>query len=166
MSSWWRYPLQALNYFIFMAVVGYFSVAPPYRHLAGDQAQVTLAFGHAGQPREPCRTLTAEELAKLPPNMRKPTDCPRARSPIQVELFMDGKPLLRVVAKSPGLFEDGSVDIFRSLRVPAGRHSFQVRMNDNSRVEGFTHSAEYQADLLVGKLLVIDFNPENGFLFR
>jgi len=162
----WRYPLQVLNYAAFMALIGYFSAAPPYRHIAPGQAQVTMAFNHAGQPREPCRRLTAEELARLPPNMRKPMDCPRRRSPIRVELIMDGKLLLQAVANPPGLFGDGAVNVFRSVRVPAGGHHFQVRMNDNVRVAGYTHSAEQAANIEAGKLLVVEFSPGTGFSFQ
>lgn len=166
MASFLRFPLQALNYFVFMALVGYLSTAPSYTHLEGDLAQVTLAFGHAGETREPCRQLSPEELQKLAPNMRKPMDCPRERSPVVVELLMDGELLLKVTASAPGLFEDGSVDIFRSVRVPTGRHSFEVRMNDSVRVEGYTHRASHEAELERGRLLVVDFKPEPGFRFR
>lgn len=166
MADWYRYPLQTLNYLIFMALVGYFATSPPYRHLAGEQAQVTLAFGHAGQPREPCRRLTPDELAKLAPNMRNPMDCPRGRSPVVVELLMDGEVLLQMVANPTGLFGDGSVDVFRSVRVPAGPHSFEVRMNDNVRVEGYTHTAEVETTLVSGKLLAVEFEPGAGFSFK
>ncbi len=166
MVELWRYPLQALNYLGFAAVVGYFAAAPPYHHMESGKAQVTLAFGHAGQPREPCRQLTPEELAKLPPNMRRPIDCPRGRSPIRVELLMDQHPLLQLELKAPGLFEDGTVDVYRFVRVPEGRHFFQVRMNDNVRVEGYTHTAEREMVLEGGKLMVVDFSPETGFSFK
>ena len=166
MGNWLRYPLQGLNYVLFMTLVGYFSFAPPFHHIDAGEAQVTMAFNHAGKTREPCRQLTAEELAKLPPNMRKPTDCPRRRSPVVVELLMDGKLLLESVANPPGLFEDGSVNVFRSVRVPAGMHHFEVRMNDSVRVEGYTHTAEQDANIEEGRLLVVEFNPETGFSFR
>ena len=47
-----RYPLQALNYGVFMLLVWYFSAAPPYRQLTADQAVITVAFSHAGELRE------------------------------------------------------------------------------------------------------------------
>jgi len=165
-SNLLRFPLQAVNYFLFMALVGYFSVAPSYTHLDGDLSQVTLAFGHAGESLEPCRQLSPEELLKLAPNMRKPMDCPRERSPVVVELLMDGEMLLEVTANPTGLFGDGSVDIFRSVRVPTGRHTFEVRMNDNVRIDGYTHQASHEAELERARLLVVDFTPEPGFRFR
>lgn len=72
-----RYLLQALLYGAFIAVLGYFSTSPAYRHLPPDQALVKLSFTHAAQRKGECRTRTPEELAKLPPNMRIAQDCPR-----------------------------------------------------------------------------------------
>jgi hypothetical protein len=54
-----------------------------YRHLASDQALIKLSFTRVGKPVGDCRKLSAEELAKLPPNMRAPTVCPRERSPVR-----------------------------------------------------------------------------------
>ena len=36
--KWWNYPLQALCYVAFIAVVGYFATSPPYVHLPEGQA--------------------------------------------------------------------------------------------------------------------------------
>ena len=161
-----RFGLQALNYSVFMFVVWYFSLAPSVRHLADDQAMVTLAFGHHGQPREPCRKLSADELLKLPPNMRRPSECPRARSPILVEARMDGQQLFKEIIHPPGLYEDGSVDIFLSKKIPAGRHFFEVAMNDSVRVKGYTHTGKQEVTVAPAQRLVIDFSPEKGFAFH
>ena len=69
-----RYLLQAINYTVFMALIWYFATSPSIRILEEDEAMITIAFAHAGESREPCRRLSQEELAKLPPNMRKPED--------------------------------------------------------------------------------------------
>jgi len=52
---------------------------------------VRLSFSHGAKPSAPCRERTDEELAKLPPNMRVRLECPRERSPVRVEIEMDGK---------------------------------------------------------------------------
>ena len=161
-----RYPLQILNYCIFMALVGYFSAAPAYRHLEEGQSKVVLAFSHAGQHLEPCRTVSPEELAKLSPNMRQATDCPRARSPVTVEVMMDGQPLFNMVVEPPGLFADGGVDVYTDTTVPAGEHQFAIKMNDSVRVEGYNYSHQQSAQLVNGQLLFIDFNTEDGFVFK
>ena len=68
---------QVLLYGAFVCVVGYFSVRPVYQAMAPDQALIKLSFSHAAQPVGACRQRTAEELARLPPNMRAPEVCPR-----------------------------------------------------------------------------------------
>lgn len=164
-SRWLRYPLQAFNYLVFMAIVWYFSVAPSVRPLAEDQAVATMAFSHAGALKQPCRQLTPEELAALPPNMRKPVDCPRGRSSVRVEAFMNGQMLFEKTASPPGLYEDGGVDIYLSAKIPAGTHHFEVKINDNARIEGYTDSQEQDVNLKPGQRLVIKYGKE-GFTFN
>ena len=157
-----RYPLQALNYAVFMLLVWYFSAAPPYTQLEPDQAVITVAFAHAGERIEECRQLSQEELAKLPPNMRAPMDCPRERSPVTVQLLLDGKLLIEEVANAPGLYNDLGVDVYRTAKVPVGEHTLAIQMNDNARVEGPTFTHEETVSLDPAQLLVIDFNSETG----
>jgi len=160
-----RYPLQALNYSIFMLLVWYFSAAPSYTQLTPDQAVVTVAFAHAGERLEECRELSGEELARLPPNMRAPMDCPRERSPVTVHLLLDGELLLEEVARAPGLYSDLGIDIYRSAKVPAGKHTLTVQMNDNVRIEGPTYTDEEMVTLEPGQRLVVNFNSETGKFF-
>ena len=162
-----RLILQVLNYAVFMALVWYFSAAPSYRQLAEDQAVVTLAFSHAGERREECRTLSQEELLKLPPNMRLPADCPRERSPVRVELFLDDELAISEIAKAPGLYEDQGVDIFRKVKVRVGTHDLRVQMNDNVRIEGPTYTHQQQVELEPAQMLVVDFKKDAGeFIVR
>lgn len=160
MANAMRFALQALNYAIFMTLVWYFSFSPPFRQLAPDQAVITLAFAHAGERRKECRTLGPEELANLPPNMRLQMDCPRERSPITVDLLLDGKPAIEEVANAPGLYEDQGVDVYRSVKVSAGEHHLKVTMNDSVRIEGSTHTHEQTVTLAPAQLLVVDFDSD------
>ena len=157
-----RYPLQVLNYALFMLLVWYFSAAPAFTQLQPDQAVITVAFAHAGERLEECHQLSQEELARLPPNMRAPMDCPRERSPVTVQLLLDGKPLLEEVARAPGLYHDLGVDIYRSAKVPAGTHTLTVQMDDNVRVPGPSYTHQETVTLKPAQLLVVDFNSETG----
>lgn len=167
MTSPLRYLLQAINLFIFMAIIGYFSTNPSVRQLEEGFAQVTFALGHAGQPVTPCRKRSAEELAALAPNMRQPMDCPRERSPVIIELLMDDKPIFEITANPPGAFKDQGIDIYQTVAVPAGKHSFKAQLNDSVREEGYTYTSEYEADLAPAQLLFIDFSEQTGgFIFK
>ena len=103
-----RYGAQALLYAAFVAVIGYFSTSPAYEHLAPHEALLKLSLTHAGARKEACRQRSAEELAKLAPNMRAQSVCPRERVPVTVEVTLDDVPLFRVVAPPSGFSKDGA----------------------------------------------------------
>ncbi len=149
---------QILLYALFAGVVGVFSSWPPYRQLAGDQSLIKLSFSHTGKPVSDCRPQTPEELAKLPPNMRAPVRCPRERSPIVVELDVDGAPAFRHVATPSGLSKDGASSVYHRLALGAGVHRVTVRMKDDARSTGFDHVRDDTVTLVPAQILVIDFD--------
>ena len=150
---------QVLLYALFALVIGVFSGWPPYRTLASDQALIKLSFSHTGKPVSDCRPQTPEELAKLPPNMRAPLRCPRERSPIVVELDVDGAPVFRHAAMPSGLSKDGASSVYHRLALAAGVHRVAVRLKDDARSTGFDHVREDSVTLAPAQILVIDFDP-------
>jgi hypothetical protein len=147
-------------------VVGYFATSPPYVHLPEGQALVKLSFQHAGQRKEACRERSAEELAKLAPNMRAATVCPRERANIEIEVTMNGQPLFATVARPTGLSRDGAVAVYRRMAVPAGEHRFVARLKDTAEGD-FGFVVDRTIDLKPGRILVIDFDAkEGGWVFR
>lgn len=153
---------QALFYGLFAVIIGYFSTAPKYQHLPPDQSLIKLSFSHHGQPVAECRKRTAEELAKLAPNMRAPMECVRERSPVKVQIELDGKPLFASLAPPSGLSRDGTSTIYRRFEVPAGEHALAVKMNDNVRVKDFNFAKAEKVTLKPAQILVIDFDAEKG----
>jgi hypothetical protein len=161
-----RYAVQLLLYVAFGAALGYFSSYPVYEVMPPDQALVRLSFSHGAKPIAPCRERTDEELAKLAPNMRVKLVCPRERSPVKVEIEMDGKLLYDIVAPPAGIRRDGASTVYRRLPVPAGRHEFKARLSDTPDGR-FGYSAAEVVELAPGRVLLIDFNAgQGGFLFR
>ena len=153
---------QALLYGLFALIIGYFSGSPSYRHLPADQALIKLSFSHEGKRVSACRQRSAEELAKLAPNMRAPMDCPRERSPVTVEIDLDGTQVYRHVAQPSGLSKDGASTVYHRLPVRAGQHRLAIRLNDDTRAPGFNYQREETVTLQPGKVLVIDFNQQAG----
>lgn len=153
---------QVLLYAAFAAVIGLFTRWPTYRHLPADHALVKLSIVHLGQRLEKCHQLTPEELAKLPPNMRAPARCPRERSPITVEVDIDGVTVLRQTAQPSGLSRDGAASVYQRIEVPAGAHRFDVRLRDSARTGGFDFERTAMLELQPAQILVIDFNAEKG----
>jgi hypothetical protein len=149
-------------YGLFALLIGVFSSWPTYRHLPPDQALIKLSFSHQGKPVSDCRSATPEELAKLPPNMRAPVICPRERSPIAVELDLDGVTALRHVAAPSGLSRDGASAYYHRIQVPAGEHRLVVRLKDDVRSPGFDFVREATVTLKPAQILVIDFDPGKG----
>lgn len=160
-----RYGLQAFYYALFMAVVWYFSIKPPYHQLEEDQAVITLSFTHATQLRKACRKLTQEELMKLPPNMRLAMDCSRERSPMTMELYLDDKLLTKAEVEPLGLHRDQGVSIFQSIKVKAGEHTLRAWMNDDVKVKGPTYKFEQAISLKPEQLLLLDFHVSSGGFF-
>ena len=153
---------QALLYAAFALVIGVFSGWPGYRPLPADQALIKVSFIHHGQHVEDCRALTAAELAKLPPNMRAPMKCTRERSPVTIEVDVDGAKAYRQVAAPSGLSRDGASSVYQRLQVPAGEHRIAVRLKDSVSASGFTYTRDATVTLRPAQVLVIDFDAEKG----
>ncbi len=154
---------QVILYGAFAAFIGYFATAPKYRQIPDDSALIKLSISHLGDRQ--CRKRTPEELAKMPPNMRAPLDCPRERSDINLEADLDGQPILRTVLHPTGLYKDGVSTVYKRFEVKAGSHQLAVRMNDNLVKPGFNFVKEEAITLQPGQVMVVDFNPDQGGLF-
>lgn len=153
---------QAATYALFAGVVGYFSAYPKYQHFPEDQALLKLSFSHAGQHKAECRQRTPEELAKLPPNMRAPTQCARERSPVTVRIDLDGKQLYQEALPPSGLSKDNVSTVYRRFPVPAGSHQLRVQLNDSVRIAGYNYNREEIVSLQPRQVMVIDFDHEKG----
>lgn len=160
----WRSAIgQGLLYGAFALFIGVFSGWPSYQALAPDHAMLKVSFIHHGQRLAPCRPYTAEELAKLPPNMRAPMKCGRERAPVTIQVELDGGTVFRHVAPPSGLSHDGASTVYRRLAVPAGEHRIVVRMKDSTGA-AFTHTREAIVQLKPAQVLVIDFDSEKGIV--
>ena len=152
---------EILAYTLFAIVVGVLSVWPRYQLLADDQALVSIAFVHAGERVGECRRLTQEELNALPPNMRKPSECPRERHPLRVELRSGTELLYSDVLLPSGLWSDGKSNVYQRIVVAAGRHDLFVGMNDSGGEQGFDYEQSVTIDVAVGRNVVIRFDEKN-----
>jgi len=153
---------QALLYGGFAVALGVFSRWPVYHPLPDDMAQIKVSFIHHGARVAACRPYTAEEQAKMPPNMRKAEKCERERSPVSIEVDIDGKTVLSRTAAPSGLSRDGASTLYQRLDVAAGQHQIAVRFKDNQTAQGFTSQHEAAVTLKPAQVLVIDFSPDKG----
>jgi hypothetical protein len=140
---------------------------PRYHQLSPGRAVVKLSFTHGSNRQSECRRRTPEELARLPPNMRKPLECPRTRGPVYVELDLDGRTVYRASLPPSGISGDGPSRLYERFVVPSGPHTVEVRMRDTPRREGFDYAKSAPIVLAAEDNFVIDFRDEaGGFVFR
>jgi hypothetical protein len=158
---------QALFYTAAAGFIGYFASNPAYRQIPEGMAQIKLSFRHGAARVEDCRRLTSKEIAKLPPNERRPNTCSRQRIPIAVELRLDGESLYAAVLEPTGLSGDGPAETYQKFIVPAGRHMLTAKLRDSKRAEGFDYEKQAEIDLKPLQNLAVDFKADQGgFLLR
>lgn len=170
---------QMAAYAAFAALVGYFAAAPAWQAANADLAQIKLSFIHGGARVQECRRLSPEELAKIPPNMRRPLECSRERVPVVIELDLDGQPLYRASIPPSGVWKDGPSAAYQRFTVAPGQHRLDMRMRDdlpgriNAERAGRGNasgqwSGEWSAvqgvniELAPRQNLVIDFRADKG----
>ena len=153
---------QGLLYALFAAVIGLFSRWPVVHPIGEDQALIKVSFIHPGKPLGDCRAQTEAELAKLPPNMRAPMKCPRERSPVSIEVDVNGVNELRRSAPPSGLSRDGASALYQRIVVRAGEQRIAVRVSDDARHPGLAYQREQTVRLAPAQVLVIDFDAEHG----
>ncbi len=166
MGNAFKYAGQAVVYGAIMLMLGYFATSPAYRHFPEGYALITMTFSHGGKPKGGCRRRTAEEIAKLPPNMRRPFDCPRNRLPVYVLLQVDGETVYEASLEPTGVQSDGPSRVYKGIKVAAGPHKITARMRDSERTEGYDYEREKNIVLKPAQHLVIKFRSEaGGFIF-
>jgi len=98
--------------------------------------------------------------------MRRPSDCPRERLPLLIELELDGEPLYRDSLPASGLAGDGASTAYKKFPVAAGKHTLVARLRDSRRAAGFDYEQTAEITLNPQQNFVLDFRPElGGFLF-
>ncbi len=161
-----QYIGQIIAYAGFAVVVGFLATRPAYTYLDPEKALIKLSFSHAGQHVEECRRLSQEELEQVAPNMRRPTQCPRERVPLLIEVMLDGELVYRDLLPPSGLASDGASTAYKKFPVSTGQHRLTVRLRDSRRASGFDYEKTADIMLTPQQNFVIDFRPElGGFLF-
>lgn len=162
-----RYIGQGVCYALFIAAIGYFSTSPAVVQLGLNEAAMKLSLTHAGQIKEPCRQRSAEELARLAPNMRVAMECARERSAVEVDIELDGRPFYHATLAPTGLAHDGASSVYQRFRIPSGEHWLRARLKDHVALADFNYTKDDRVNLQPGQVLVVDFDARRGgFEFR
>ena len=167
MSRTARYIGQAAVYGVLAVIIGVFADTPSFENFPADKAEIKVSFAHGGERKVACRRRGADELAKLPPNMRKPMDCPRERVSLLLRLTLDGRPLFQASLPPTGLSGDGASRLYEKFRVPPGRHVLVAELRDSPRDDGFDYTRRLVLDLRPRQIVAVDFRAEaGGFVVR
>lgn len=157
----------------FAVVLGLFALVaavadwPVYRQIPSGSGVLMLSFVHGADRRADCRRLTAAEIAKRPPNMRRTMECPRDRRAIYVELEISGRDTYRAHLAPTGIAGDGPSRVYERFVLPAGEYDIAARLRDTARSEGFDYERRERIALSAKQLLVVDFRPQGaGFIFQ
>jgi hypothetical protein len=143
------------------------STSPRWRSLPEDTALLRLSFTHGGDRSASCRERTPEELAALPPNMRRKEVCDRRRPPVYVELEIDGTLVFARELPPRGIAGSGPSQVYERFLLPAGVHDIAVRLRDRPASEEFDYTARTQVTLAPAQSFVVDFRSEaGGFIFK
>lgn len=153
---------QIALYALFAAAIGLFSSWPPIHPLPENAALLRLSFSHPGKIKGECRDRTPEELAKLPPQRRVASECPRERSPVVARVELDGTELVYETFAPAGLARDGASTGYRRVAIPAGEHRIRAQFNDDVRVTGFNYEREAVINAVPGQVVLIDLVPARG----
>ena len=153
---------QVIFYAAFVGLIAYFSKSPDYAFVDPEMGMIRLSFSHAGERKEPCRRLTPEEIAALPPNMRKPMDCPRERLPLLVELHVDGERIYRRALPPSGIAGDGASTAYERFVVAPGYHRITAKLRDTAREEGFDYESEMEMLIKPRQNVLVDFRADAG----
>jgi ferredoxin/coenzyme F420-reducing hydrogenase delta subunit len=162
-----KMPVIVASLALFAVAVGAFSDWPRFHLIDPGTAMVSLSFSHAGPRVRECRRLTQEELNELPPNMRKPDDCPRERLPIRVVFKSGEHTLYEAVRRPTGLWKDGSANVYQRLQVEPGPQQLFIGMNESGLPGAFDYSLEKEVSLKEGDHLVVEFDEsQKTFVFK
>ncbi len=153
-----RAPGMVLAFALFGFAVSVFSSWPDVQLLQPQQAVVSLTFSHAGKRIGECRQLSQEELNKLPPNMRKPADCPRERWPVRVVFRAGDELLLQRTLPPSGIWNDGESTIYARFALPAGQHRLFIGLNDSGASGELDYQLQQEVELFPQQHVVIGFD--------
>ncbi len=158
--------MQGLAFAGFAGLIGFFASAPTYLYRNPDMALIKLSLNHPGHRKAECTNRSAKELAKLEPNMRAKTSCPRERWPVYVELELDNQMLFTRSVRPSGLSSDGPSSFYQSFVVTAGTHQMTLRLRDKGET-GFGFTSTQEITLSPRQVVAAQFNAiKGGFYIR
>ena len=121
---------------------------------------------------EVCRTLSAEELARVPAHMRQPEECTGRRVDYQIVLDIDGTVAFADTVSPAGARRDRPVYVFHDEAVAAGTHDvrvvFTALVPDDHQESANPVVREWTGSMVLddGQIGLVTLDEEGGRLMR
>ena len=145
---------------------GFLTDTPAYEVLASDQTEFKIVIRHSGKLFGECRVITAEEIASTPPNMRRPTECPRGKAAIAVTLSVDNKPLINKSVQPSGLHDDGVLAMFEKVPLPVGLHHFDIKVAHQMIEGAMTDSFSGTLNVVADRIVIAEYTDAGFRLYQ
>jgi hypothetical protein len=110
------------------------AVALPWH--AADAARIRLSWSARPERIETCRALTAEEIAKEPPHMRRRVECTGTFATYLLHVASDGRVIDERIVKGAGLRNDRPMYLLADYDLLAGEHRILVRFTRREKTDG------------------------------
>jgi hypothetical protein len=125
-----------------------------------QQAQLRLVINHSGKLMATANNLAPEVLAKLPKNIDPSMVLGGERFPIQIQLTVDGQPVLDQRYRPSGLRREGTSYGLEMWWLAPGVHQVKITLMD----DGATWQTvfERQLDIVAGEAKILYYDPEQG----
>lgn len=99
----------------------------PYVDDSSGDALIRLSWRTVGERIEECREATEEELAALPPHMRRREICEGRMTPFHLAVSIDGAAVFEDRIRPRGARQDRPVYVFQEFPIAPGSHRLEVR---------------------------------------
>ncbi|MDA1299505.1 MAG: hypothetical protein O2868_05455 [Proteobacteria bacterium] len=120
-------------------ILGYLTDSPEYQVLPEGQTELKFVVRHSGKRLGVCKVPEAADMAKLAPNMRQLEVCPSEKSPMAVELRLNGQLRYSGQVAPSGIHNDGVIALYRRFSIDAGSLDLHLRLKSDIRQEAFSH---------------------------
>jgi hypothetical protein len=109
------------------------AVALPWH--AADAARVRLSWSARPERIERCRALTAEEIEKQPPHMRRRVECSGAFATYLLRVASDGRAIDQRIVKGGGIRNDRPMHLLADYDLGAGEHRIRVTFTRREKTD-------------------------------
>jgi len=152
---------QGLTWALVAAAIAALAQGPDFQPYPTGRALIKFSLAHLPQRLEPCRELTAEERAELPPTRRVQEVCERGRAPTRFELSLDGEILAQATIEPAGLSDDGRSYFLEYYSVDPGEYRATVQLSDTAETDGYSLSRAVPIQLEAGQVALIEVGDDD-----